>query len=57
MMQYIVSIVALFHGRVIDMPEQALIETKYLTGGVVEHEVSTRFDVCRFCNEYFSRSS
>lgn len=46
-MQYIVPIVALFQGRVIDKPEQAMDESKYLTGGEVEHEVSTWFNVCR----------
>ena len=53
MMQYIVPIVALFQGRVIDKPEQAMIETKYSTGGDVEHEVSTWFDVFGLCNGYF----
>jgi hypothetical protein len=48
MMQYIVPIVALFQGRVIDTPEQAMMETQYSTGGGVEHEVSTLFNVCRF---------
>ena len=39
-MQYIVPIVALFHGRVINKPEERMVETKYSTGGEVEHEVS-----------------
>ena len=55
MMQYIVPVVALFQGRVIDKPEQAMIETKYSTGGEVEHKVSTWFDVCGFCNGHFGR--
>ena len=42
-MQYIVPIVALFQGRVIDNPEQATTETRHSTGGEVEHEVSTQF--------------
>ncbi|KAF8239885.1 hypothetical protein L208DRAFT_1560090, partial [Tricholoma matsutake] len=36
---YIVPIVALFQGPVIDKQEQAMIETKYSTGGNVEHEI------------------
>ncbi len=39
LLQYIVPIIALFHGRVIDKPEQAMTETIYSTGGEVEHEV------------------
>ena len=54
--QYIVPIVALFQSRVIDHPG-AMVETKYSTGGDVEHEVSTRFDMCGFCNGRFGRSS
>ena len=55
MMQYIVPIVALFQGRVIDQPEQAMVETKYSTGGDVEHEVSNSFRSCKFHNGYFGR--
>jgi hypothetical protein len=54
--QYIVPIVSLFQGRVIDEPEQAMVETKYSTGGDVEHEVSLSFHVCKFYNGYFGRS-
>ncbi|KAM6493583.1 hypothetical protein JOM56_011717 [Amanita muscaria] len=36
---YIVPIIALFQGRVIDEPEQAMVETKYSTGGDVEHVI------------------
>ena len=50
--QYIVPIVALFQGRVIDEPEQTMVETKYSTGGV-EHEVSMGVHLCKFCNGYF----
>ena len=39
LLQYIVPIIALFHGRVIDKPEQAMTETIYSTGGEVGHEV------------------
>jgi hypothetical protein len=39
-LQYIVSILALFHGRVIDMPEQAIPADALATGGEVEHQVS-----------------
>jgi hypothetical protein len=46
MMQYIVPIVALFQGRVIDEPEQAMAETQYSTGGDVEHEVRMCFFIC-----------
>jgi len=38
-MQYLVPIVALFQGRVIDTPEQAMIETEYSTGGDVGHKI------------------
>jgi hypothetical protein len=52
MMQYIVPIVALFPGRVIGEPEQTMAETKYSTGGDVEHEVShgMSFHLWTFCN-------
>lgn len=43
LLQYIVPIIALFHGRVIDKPEQAMTETIYSTGGGVEHEVCPSF--------------
>ncbi|KIM82590.1 hypothetical protein PILCRDRAFT_70552 [Piloderma croceum F 1598] len=36
---YIVPIVALFQGRIIDKPEQPTMETRYSTGGEVEHEI------------------
>jgi len=32
---------ALFRGRLIDKPEQAMPENKYFTGGDVEHKVGT----------------
>jgi len=38
-MQYIVPIVALFQGRVVDTPVQTTARTKYFTGGEVEHEI------------------
>ena len=41
--QYIVPIVALFQGRVLDKPEVGMTQTKYSTGGDVGHEVSTSF--------------
>lgn len=48
-MQYIVPIVALSQGRVIDKPAQrTVVKTKYSTGGEVEHEVSTLFNVVGF---------
>jgi len=37
--QYIVPILGLFQGRVIDEPEQAMEGTQYSTGGDVEHEI------------------
>ena len=37
--QYLVRIIGLFQGRVIDNPEQATLETGFATGGEVEHEV------------------
>jgi len=39
-MQYIVPIIALCQGRVIDQPEQAMTGTEYSIGCEVEHEVS-----------------
>ncbi|KAM6496571.1 hypothetical protein JOM56_007044 [Amanita muscaria] len=36
---YIVPIVALFQGRVIDKPEEKMMRTEYSTGGAVEHEI------------------
>jgi len=39
MIQYIVPIMALFHGRIVDKPEQAMSETKYSTRCEVEHEI------------------
>jgi hypothetical protein len=46
MWQYIVPLVALFQGRVVDAPEKAMIATKYSSGGGVEHEVSINFHLC-----------
>ena len=45
-MQYIVPIVGLFQGRIIDKLEQPMTATQYSTGGRVEHEVGTFFNVC-----------
>jgi hypothetical protein len=39
--QYLVRIIGLFQGRIIDKPEQDMLETEYATGGEVEHEVRT----------------
>ena len=39
--QYLVHIIGLFQGRIIDKPEQDMLETEYATGGEVEHEVGT----------------
>ncbi|KAF8219194.1 hypothetical protein L208DRAFT_1373583 [Tricholoma matsutake] len=36
---YIVPLIALFHGQVINKPEQAMTETLYSTGGKVEHKI------------------
>lgn len=57
MIQYIVPIIALFQGRIIDEPGQAMVETKYSTGGDVEHQVSMSSHLCKFYNGYFGRSS
>lgn len=37
--QYLVRIIGLFQGRVIDKPEQAMLETEFASSGEVEHEV------------------
>jgi len=37
--QYLVRIIGLFQGRVIDKPEHDTLETEYASGGDVEHEV------------------
>ena len=39
--QYLVRIIGLFQGRIIDKPEQDMLETEYATGGEVQHEVCT----------------
>ena len=39
LLQYVVPIIALFDGRVVDKPEQPLTATRYSTGGEVEHQV------------------
>jgi hypothetical protein len=39
--QYLVRIIGLFQGRIIDKPEEGMLETEYATGGEVEHEVRT----------------
>jgi hypothetical protein len=36
---YIVPVLALFHGRVVDKPEEAIAANAFATGGEVEHEV------------------
>ena len=38
--QFLVPIIALFKGWILDKPEEHMIKMKYLTGGRVEHEVS-----------------
>ncbi|KAF5384070.1 hypothetical protein D9615_003421 [Tricholomella constricta] len=37
---YLVRIIGLFQGRVIDKPEQDTLETEYACGGNVDHEIS-----------------
>jgi len=37
--QYLVHTIGLFQGRVIDKPEQEILETEYASSGEVEHEV------------------
>ena len=56
MTQYIVPIIALFQGRVIDQPERAMTGTEYSTGGEVEHEVSGG-SINEGAEPIFSRSS
>ncbi|KAF9509088.1 hypothetical protein BS47DRAFT_1301961, partial [Hydnum rufescens UP504] len=36
---YIVPIIALFQGRLVDAPEETMMATKYSSGGGVEHEI------------------
>lgn len=57
--QYLVRIIGLFQGRVIDRPEQAMLETEYATGGGVEHEVRTsaHLDLLISLNTVLRRSS
>jgi hypothetical protein len=55
MKQYIVPIVALFRGRVINKPAQAMMETRYSTGGEVEHEISPWFHVWGFYTLFCNR--
>jgi hypothetical protein len=50
-MQYIVPIIALFHGRVIDIPGQAMGKTMYSTEGEIEHEVSHLITINQFLPE------
>ena len=52
-MQYIVLILALFQGHVVDKPEQTMMETKYSTRGQVEHKVSPSYYLCSALDEYF----
>jgi hypothetical protein len=49
MWQYIVPIIALFQGRLVDAPEEPMMATKYSTGGGVEHEVSINFQFMWAC--------
>ncbi len=44
-MQYIVPILALFQGRLIENLEEPMVKTEYSSGGEVEHEVGTLFNV------------
>ena len=37
--QYILPLIALFHGRVVDKPEDPMPDTEETSGGEVEHEV------------------
>ena len=45
LMQYVIPIVALFQGRIIDRPELSMEETEYSTGGKVRHEVRSSLDL------------
>ena len=40
-LQYLVHIIGLFQGQVINRPEQDMLETEYAGGGEVEHKVCT----------------
>jgi hypothetical protein len=56
--QYLVRIIGLFQGRVIDKPED-MLETEYATGGEVEHQVRTSLylDLLISLNTALRRSS
>ena len=56
-MQYVIPIVALFQGRLIDRPEQSTEETAYSTGGKVGHKVRSSLDLCWPNYQYFSQIS
>ena len=65
--QYLVRIIGLFQGRIIDKLEQDMLETEYATGGEVKHEVcmslhldllsnlSTVLDLHDWWNPFFRR--
>jgi hypothetical protein len=46
--KYLIPIVGLFQGRIIDGPENFMTSTAYFSGGEVEHEVSVLLNICRF---------
>lgn len=48
--QYLVPIVSLFQGQLINKPEQSMLKMHYSTGGCVEHEVSMSFHLCKSYN-------
>jgi hypothetical protein len=54
--QYLVSILALFQGRIIDKPEEAMPATAFATGGEVEHKVRSTSNYWKFFMRSLCRS-
>ena len=44
--QYLIPIVGLFQGRIVDMPDHPMAPTAYSSGGAVEHKVSVFLNIC-----------
>ena len=44
--KYLIPIVGLFQGRIIDKPEHSMTSTSYSSGGEVEHAVSVLRNIC-----------
>ena len=44
--KYLIPIVGLFDGRIVDLPERLMMSSSYFSRGEIEHTVSVLLNIC-----------